>query len=46
MKIVSNLVVPQFWQLVLKDHKVAAIGLARLLIQSTLSLKEPNLKTW
>ena len=40
----SNFVLPQISKLVLKDGKVAAVGLIRLLIQSTLSLKEPNLK--
>ena len=44
----SNFVLPQISQLVLKDRKEAAVGLTRLLTQSksTLSLKEPNLKTF
>ncbi|KAH8981961.1 CAS/CSE protein [Lactarius hatsudake] len=45
-QIVSNFVVPQITQLVLKDRKLAAVGLTRLLTQSTLALKEPNVKTW
>jgi len=45
-QIVSNFVMPQIAQLVLKDRKVAAVGLTRLLTQSTLALKEPNVKTW
>ena len=44
-QIVSNFVMPQISQLVQNDRKVAAIGLVRLLTQSTLSLKEPNLQT-
>ncbi|KAI0283530.1 CAS/CSE protein [Russula brevipes] len=45
-QIVSNFVVPQTAQLVVKDRKVAAVGLTRLLTQSTLSLRDPNVKTW
>jgi exportin-2 (importin alpha re-exporter) len=45
-QIVSNFVVPQIAQLAVKDRKVAAVGLTRLLTQSTLSLKEPNVKLW
>ncbi|KAI9431167.1 importin alpha re-exporter [Lactarius indigo] len=45
-QIVSNFIVPQIAQLVLKDRKLAAVGLTRLLTQSTLALKEPNVKTW
>jgi hypothetical protein len=29
-----------------KDRKVAAVGLTRLLTQSTYSLKEPSAKAW
>ncbi|KAH9023317.1 Cse1-domain-containing protein [Lactarius hengduanensis] len=45
-QIVSNFVVPHITQLVLKDRKLAAVGLTRLLTQSTFALKEPNVKTW
>ena len=45
-QVVSNFVVPQIAQLAVKDRKVAAVGLTRLLTQSTLSLKEPNVKLW
>ena len=45
-QIASNFVGPQISQLVLKDRKVAAVGLTRLLTQSTLALKEPSVKTW
>jgi len=45
-QIVANFVVPQVGQLVVKDRKVATVGLTRLLTQSTLSLKDPNVKTW
>ncbi|KAI0262819.1 Cse1-domain-containing protein [Gloeopeniophorella convolvens] len=45
-QIVSNFVVPQTSQFIVKDRKVAAVGLTRLLTQSTLSLKAPNDKTW
>ena len=45
-QIVTNFVVPQTSQLVVKDRKVAAVGLTRLLTQSTLSLKNPNVKIW
>ena len=45
-QIVSNFIEPQITQLALKDRKVAAVGLTRLLTQSTLALKEPNVKTW
>jgi exportin-2 (importin alpha re-exporter) len=45
-QIVTNFVVPQTAQLVVKDRKVAAVGLTRLLTQSTLSLRDPNVKTW
>lgn len=45
-QIVTNFVVPQTSQLAVKDRKVAAVGLTRLLTQSTLSLKDPNVKIW
>jgi exportin-2 (importin alpha re-exporter) len=45
-QVVANFVAPQAGQLAVKDRKVAAVGLTRLLTQSTLSLKEPNVKTW
>ena len=45
-QIVSNFVIPQTGQLAVKDRKVAAVGLTRLLTQSTHSLKEPNVKAW
>ncbi|KAI0248954.1 importin alpha re-exporter [Lactifluus subvellereus] len=45
-QIVSNFVVPQAALLTVKDRKVAAVGLTRLLTQSNLSLKEPNMKAW
>jgi exportin-2 (importin alpha re-exporter) len=45
-QIVTNFVLPQTAQLVVKDRKVAAVGLTRLLTQSTLSLRDPSVKTW
>lgn len=45
-QIVTNFVIPQTGQLAVKDRKVAAVGLTRLLTQSTNSLKEPNVKAW
>lgn len=45
-QIVTNFVIPQTGQLAVKDRKVAAVGLTRLLTQSTQSLNEPNVKTW
>ncbi|KAI0296781.1 armadillo-type protein [Multifurca ochricompacta] len=45
-QIVSNFVVPQAAQLAVKDRKVAAVGLTRLLTQSTLSLRKPNVERW
>ena len=45
-QIVTNFVIPQISQLAVKDRKVAAVGLTRLLTQSTYSLKDPNVKAW
>jgi exportin-2 (importin alpha re-exporter) len=45
-QIASNFVVPQIAQLGMKDRKVAAVGLTRLLTQSPLALQEPNVTTW
>ena len=42
-QITFNFLGAQISQLVFQDHRVAAVGLTRLLIQSTLSLKELNL---
>jgi len=45
-QIVTNFVIPQTSQLAVKDRKVAAVGLTRLLTQSAHSLKDPNVKIW
>ena len=44
-QVVSNFLVPQIAQLAVKDRKMAAVGLTRLLTQGMLSLKEPTVKS-
>ncbi|KAI0340315.1 Cse1-domain-containing protein [Trametopsis cervina] len=45
-QILDSVVVPQISKLPTKDRKVAAIGLTRLLTQSSIMLRDPIVQTW
>ncbi|THH15070.1 hypothetical protein EW146_g5342 [Bondarzewia mesenterica] len=45
-QICANFVIPQVQKLQPKDRKVAAVGLTRMLTQSSVMLQEPNVEAW
>lgn len=45
-QILTNFVIPQIPKMRIKDKKLTAIGVTRLLTQSTVMLSEPSVRLW
>ena len=45
-QILHSFVIPQIPKMPVKDRKVAVVGLTRMLTQSEVMLREPNVQEW